>query len=175
MNHLIKGLIIALMTFGLANCSSSGGGGGGGAPAISNAADGANGIEFTDADGNTITWTNSEADIYTSSNRPGCVFGLSQGEGDEYITQKVNELANLINSSVVGKGTQQEAGANSQYLTISYSNGNNSRTFNLNTDEASTDEETLSKANEILDFYSEMADEIEDRGDDNCDSGKGDK
>lgn len=175
MKNLIKVLMMGLLVVGMANCGSDGGGGAGAAPAPkSNAATNADEIEFTDANGNTITWTNSLDDIYTTSNRPNCVYGISEGSGDTFVRTKIRELAALINNSTISKGLLDDAESDSRYLTINYRDGS-SRTFNLDADKASKDEDVLSNSDDILSFFDDMADEIDDRGQDNCSNGKGDK
>ena len=165
MKNLIKIISLGLFVLGLANC----GGGGGGTPP-SQAATDANQIQINN-NGSVITWSESSNNIYVSTSS-SCIKGLNNdGADDPDVKAKFDELALLINSSLIGKGTQTSTSSDSIYLTIRYNSGD-TRTFNLKTELASTDEETLSNGAQIIEFFNNVDNNIQQSGTTSCNNGK---
>ncbi len=173
MKKIMSLFLASFVVLALANCGSDDSP----APAppapAGGVADGAEGIHF-EGDNESISWTNSRNDIYVGDGSDDCVYGLNQGADDDLVSQRILRLESLLNSGNVARGTAQSASNNSRYLTIDYSNGE-SKTYNLDPDLASSDEEYLSNGDQIVAYYDQVANDLEEYGQENCSYGKGDK
>jgi hypothetical protein len=131
--------------------------------------DGANQIQFND-NGLVTTWSRdtNNISVYSSYN---CVKGLATNADDANVKAKAAELFQLINTSTVAHGALSMPSNGSVYLTIRYDNGN-SRKFNLRNDLAATNEETLSKGTQIIDFFDRVNYDIQYYGVVSCNNGK---
>lgn len=163
MRNLFKALAIALFVFGIANCGGKGGGGESSSPTKpqSGIADGATEIQFL-GEGPVISWNNDINNIFRPHSNPKCINGLSEenADDDELVAEKLNALEALLKVSVVSKGKQDISSDESRLLTVSYSDGT-SRTFNLDTNLASSDEEVLSNGAQIINFYEELKSQLD--------------
>lgn len=170
MKTLIKLVSAIVFTMALANCGGGGGGGGGQAAVQDNGitADSAK-IDYTDGS-NLVSWSNSAQDFYvTYSNGQRKCFKRSAD--DQNYSEVYAQLVAYLSSSVVGKGSRDSIGSNPRYLVITYTSGT-VRTFNLNTESATVEQETLSNASEIIAFLDDLHSDIDNQSGGNCFVGK---
>ena len=162
MKNLIRAMAIGLLVFGLANCGSKGGGGETPAAEQKNGdgiAEGATAIDFT-GDGPVISWTNDIDNIYRPHSNPLCINGLVEDDSDdEFLQEKLDELEALLKRSVISKGSQDRTSSDSRLLTIKYNDGS-TRTFNLDKELASKDEDTLSNGKKIAQFFEDIRSQL---------------
>lgn len=175
MKHTLKVLCLCFIIFGLANCGSSGGGGQSAANPKQQVAGNADTITLTGSGSSTVEWSSLYANIYTDiSSNGNCVTGLAQSADDTSVSESIVTLTNLLNQGSIVQGT----GANNDVdglpsVRIQYTDGSEKTYYLVDAFEVSADHQVLSNADEILDFYYEMGDELEDQGQRYC-PGKGD-
>lgn len=174
MKKLIGLMLSGVFALALASCGSDDNGGGAG-PVAPNTGitEGAQEIHF-EGDGDTISWTSARGDIYIGNGSEDCVRGLNQGADDTSVSQRVRQLEALLNAGVVAPGAQASASNQSRYLTINYSNGE-SKTFNLDASLASSEELYLSNGDQVVAYYNQVSDDLDEHGQNNCTHGKGDR
>ncbi|MEM7645276.1 MAG: hypothetical protein AAF203_00070 [Pseudomonadota bacterium] len=165
MKFLTSLLLFLVMTLGLANCGSDNDFNGN--PGAIRTAD-ATAIEF-DAGSDVITWSDDSNNIFVGTSSR-CVRGL-RSDADDNVADEEAELKELIETSTIGTGSETQRHSDSIYLTIRYKDGT-SRTFNLREDLATTSEETLSRGDEIIDFFERVSGEISIGGHRICSNGK---
>ncbi len=172
MTAYIKNLSLGLLALTLINCGSKGGSGAAPAPAPEGTeiASDATEIVFNGDGGQAIAWSEARRNIYYQSNQ-ACVIALGNNADDDLVRQAINELNELVNTSVISKGTRDSISQESTYLTVRYRD-NSVRTFNLNPDLAATNEESLSRGPEIIKLFSEFRSALNSDGKQSCNFGK---
>ena len=172
MTSYIKKLSLGLLALTLINCGSKGGGGAVAAPAPegANVASDATEIVFNGDGNQAIAWSEARRNIYYQSNQ-ACVIALGTNADDANVRQAVSELNELVNTSVISKGQRDSISTQSTYLTVRYRD-NSVRTFNLNPELASSNEDTLSRGAEIIELYSEFRSALNSEGKESCNFGK---
>ena len=165
MKTFLKIACALLLSLSLANCGSSGGGGGSKSNDNGITA-GANQIDFNNGS-TTVTWSSSADNFYlTYSN--GARKCLPVRDADDTTPNDVYlQLVTYLSSADINKGENDRVGTNPLYLSIRYSDGTQ-RTFNLNTASASTSEDTLSNAQEIIDYLDDVRNDIHSSNSGDC-------
>lgn len=159
MKYLITTLFLSLAVVGLTNCGKKKGGST--YPPGSNAAHDANTVSYNDGSGNQVIWKESSNNIYVPVSQD-CVKGLKQDADDNIASIKYEQLSGLINSSSVVPGTNttdQPQTTDSPTITIETNSGE-TKTYALDQESASPQEEVLSNGNEIITYFEEVEDEI---------------
>lgn len=131
-----------------------------------------NGIDIIEINngGEVITYDQDRNNIYVAAAN-NCVRGILRYAGDPDANAKIQQLLSLVDSSQVGVGTLATPGVQSIYLNLRYDSGQ-TRTFNLRQDQASTNQQTLSKGQEIINFFDQIHDQITYNGVTSCNNGK---
>lgn len=168
MKNLLRTLAIGLIVFGIANCSKKGGGGGGETAPKAGLAGGASQIVINGgaAEG-PVTWSSSANNIYygefqRQSDGKTCYYGLVNNADDTTLQSAVSDLQTILNASNVESGTGEDFAFNSATMpTITIENSSGSETYYLVAKEdIPASAKTLSNANEVLEYYNEVLNEL---------------
>ncbi len=173
MKKAIQLTLSGILTATLISCGSKNNGGGDNPAPAPGITSGANEIHLQ-MDESRISWTSARQDIYIGNGEEQCVYGLTRGADDTRVSEHMLQIELLLNSGTISTGTRESASSQSRYITIEYSSGE-SRTYNLDPDLASNEEEYLSNGEDILTYYNVISNELDEYGHNNCLNGKGDK
>ncbi len=170
MNNLIKGLCLGLFVLVVANCGGGGGGGGGAGATVDDTKGAITGDAVTIAysnlpgDAKKVYWSSSYGNIFYPTSNPKCVNGLAQADADDStVSDRISEMKSLLNAGKIINGTAEKTDSFLPLITITFSD-NTTATYALgDASEVAKTEQTLSNANDIVDFFLDLQDELDEK------------
>lgn len=179
MKNLIKTLALGLFIAALANCGG-GGGGGGEESAPKTGLDGqAQEIIINDGQsGGPVYWSSNYNNIYfdvIQRQNGECVTGLAREADDATYDAALEEMRGLLNAADVQAGTGEDFAysENSMPRVTVMSDGGTEVYYLVDREDVPSSEKVLSNADEIIEYYDEVLNELSSRGYYYC-PGKGD-
>lgn len=169
MKTLVKLISAILFSMALVNCGGDDGGGGAAAPVDNGITADSAKIDYSNGN-NIVSWSSSAQDFYVTFGN-GSRKCFKSSADDQNYSDVYAQLMAYLSAATVGKGTRNSVGSNPRYLMITYKDGK-VRTFNLNSESATVDQETLSNGAEIIDFLDDLQSDIEQNNGGNCTIGK---
>lgn len=167
MKNIIKIISVLLLSMTLINCGGNDGGSGDPAPADNGLTSGVTKIDYTNGT-KKVSYESTIKD-FSIDNRKKC---LASSADDQSVSDVYAQLMAYVSSASIGKGSRDTVGPNPRYLTVTYSN-NTTRTFNLNAESATVDQDILSNGDEISQYLDNLYSEINQPNSGNCQAGKG--